>query len=49
MGDVVLKREAKDGSYSKTINLEAYAGKRIIVYLVAKTSDKNVYVDSARV
>lgn len=47
MGDVVLKREAKDGSYSKTINLEAYAGKRIIVYLVAKTSDKNVYVDSA--
>lgn len=47
MGDVVSKREAKDGSYSKTINLEAYAGKRIVVYLVAKTSDKNVYVDSA--
>ncbi|WP_270203081.1 MULTISPECIES: type II secretion system protein [unclassified Coprococcus] len=47
MGDVISKREAKDGSYSKTINLEAYAGKRIIVYLVAKTSDKNVYVDSA--
>lgn len=47
MGDVVSKREAKDGSYSKTINLEAYACKRIVVYLVAKTSDKNVYVDSA--
>lgn len=47
MGDVISKREAKDGSYSKTINLEAYAGKRIVVYLVAKTSDKNVYVDSA--
>lgn len=47
MGDVVSKREAKDGSYSKTIDLEAYAGKRIVVYLVAKTSNKNVYVDSA--
>lgn len=47
MGDVISKREAKDDSYSKTINLEAYAGKRIVVYLVAKTSDKNVYVDSA--
>ena len=47
MGDVVSKHEAKDGSYSKTIDLEAYAGKRIVVYLVAKTSNKNVYVDSA--
>ena len=47
LGDVVLKSEQENGVYSKIVNLEAYAGKRIVVYLVAKTSDKNIYVDSA--
>lgn len=47
LGDVVLKSEQENGVYSKIVNLEVYAGKRIVVYLVAKTSDKNIYVDSA--
>ena len=47
LGDVVLTSEAKDGVYAKTVNLETYAGERIVFYMVAKTSDKNIYVDSA--
>lgn len=40
------KAEQQNGTYRKEVNLEAYAGKRVIVYLVAKTSDSQVYVDS---
>lgn len=40
------KAEQQNGTYRKEVDLEAYAGKRVIVYLVAKTSDSQVYVDS---
>ena len=33
--------------YSQIINLEKYAGERIIVYVVAQSSDTNVFVNSA--
>lgn len=39
--------EKVDGIYSKTVDLEEYAGKRIVIYLVAKTQMSNIFVDSA--
>ena len=33
--------------YSQIINLEKYAGERIVVYVVAQSSDTNVFVNSA--
>lgn len=47
LGDVVNVSEQTDGLYTKLLNLEEYAGSRIVVYLVAKTNESNVYVDSA--
>lgn len=34
-------------TYSQNADLEKYAGKRIVVYLVAESNDTSVYVDSA--
>lgn len=47
LGDVIPVTEQENGVYTKLVNLEAYAGKRIVVYVVAKTGNSNVYVDSA--
>lgn len=34
-------------TYSQIVNLEKYAGERILVYLVAQSGDTNAFVDSA--
>lgn len=41
--------QAANGSsvYTQTVNLENYAGSRIVVYVVAETRDASVYVNSA--
>ena len=47
LGNVVKTSEKTDGKYTMTVNLENYAGKRAVIYLVAKASTTANYLDSA--
>ncbi len=47
IGSLVQTSEKTDGSYTMTVNLENYAGKRAVIYLVAKASATANYLDSA--
>lgn len=45
--DMVNVGEQQDGTYHKTLNLEAYAGKKVLIYLVAKPVPGDMrYTDS---
>ncbi len=46
IGDVIPTSAQENGTYTTTINLEDYAGKRIVVYLVAKADEDGEYIDS---
>ena len=43
----VLENIHEASSYTQRVNLEEYAGKRIIVYLVARSKQSDVFTDSA--
>lgn len=47
IGSLVKTSDKTDGSYTMTVNLEEYAGKRVVIYLVAKASENANYLDSA--
>ena len=42
-----LEKATGAATYSQIVNLEKYAGKRIVVYLVAESSNSAVFIDSA--
>lgn len=42
-----LEKATGAATYSQMVNLEKYAGKRIVVYLVAESSNSAVFIDSA--
>lgn len=42
-----LEKATVAATYSQIVNLEKYAGKRIVVYLVAESSNSAVFIDSA--
>ena len=42
-----LQKATGAATYSQNVNLEKYAGERIVVYVVAESSNSNVYIDSA--
>lgn len=46
LGEEVPVTASKDGSYSMSVNLEKYAGKRVLIYLVAKADTAGNYIDS---
>ena len=46
LGELVTVDQKKNGSYSMEENLEEYAGKRIVLYLVAKADENSDYLDS---
>lgn len=46
LGSLVTTSEQKDGSYTERVNLEKYAGKRAVIYLVAKADTSGEYLDS---
>ena len=46
IGSVVTPDRQENGIYKEIINLEAYAGRRILVYLVAKAEAGGEYLDS---
>ena len=46
IGSVVTLDRQENGIYKEIINLEAYAGRRILVYLVAKAEAGGEYLDS---
>ena len=46
LGELVTVDQKKNGSYSIVENLEDYAGKRIVLYLVAKADENSDYLDS---
>ncbi len=41
------KKDPTTGLYSETVNLEAYAGKRVVIYLVAVADPNGAYINSA--
>ncbi len=41
------KKDPTTGLYSETVNLEAYAGKRVVIYLVAEADPNGAYINSA--
>lgn len=43
---ISVTEKLQDGSYQELVNLENYAGKRAVVYLVAKAQTTGQYVDS---
>lgn len=47
LGDLIKTSQKKDGSYKEQVNLESYAGKRAVIYLVAKADTSGKYLDSA--
>lgn len=47
IGDLNKVSEKTDGSYKEKVNLENYAGKRAVIYLVAVADASGKYLDSA--
>ena len=41
------KKDPTTELYSETVNLEAYAGKRVVIYLVAEADPNGAYINSA--
>ena len=41
------KKDPTTRLYSETVNLEAYAGKRVVIYLVAEADPNGAYINSA--
>lgn len=46
LGDVVQAGTGADGIYQNSYDLEEYAGKRVVLYLVAKAEENGSYLDS---
>ena len=46
IGSIVTPDKQRDGIYEESVNLEAYAGKRVLVYLIAKAEKNGEYLDS---
>lgn len=46
LGSVVDVDTTNGGLYTQTVNLEAYAGKKVVIYLIALASDNSDYIDS---
>ena len=46
IGKVIAPEQKKDGSYTEQIDLEKYAGKRVVIYLKAIADTNSEYLDS---
>ncbi len=46
LGDLITTDQKEDESYKQQVDLEDYAGKRIVIYLVAKAKEDSAYLDS---
>lgn len=47
LGELILLSEKRDdGTYAETVNLEDYAGKRVVIYLVAEATENGAYLRS---
>ena len=48
IGKLITPDQKKDGSYSEQVDLEAYAGKRVVIYLKAIADTGSDYLDSVQ-
>lgn len=46
IGNLITADQKQNGSYQEQIDLEKYAGKRVVIYLRAKASADSAYLDS---
>lgn len=46
IGEQIATDQNKDGTYSEQVDLEDYAGKRVVIYVKAKASATSAYLDS---
>ena len=46
IGGLITPEQKKDGSYTEQIDLETYAGKRVVIYLKAIADTNSEYLDS---
>ena len=47
LGELIpLSEKRDDGTYAETVNLEDYAGKRVVIYLVAEATENGAYLRS---
>ena len=46
IGELITPEQEKDGSYTEQIDLEKYAGKRVVIYLKAIADTDSEYLDS---
>ena len=46
LGTQITTAQNAGGTYSEDVDLEAYAGKRVVIYLKAKAAADSAYLDS---
>ena len=46
LGALITTAQNDNGTYSEDVNLESYAGKRVVIYLKAKVAADSAYLDS---